>query len=405
MNETPKGMRLHIAIAGRRNAGKSTLVNALAGQPVSITSPQPGTTTDPVEKTMEFAPIGPVVLIDTAGMDDTGKTGSKRIARSREILARADMAILVTDGNQWTDTEAAIAAMLADAQVPYLIARNKMDLHPADEATTPASCFGSVGISAATGAGMDDLRALVAKMAATLADDTQPLLAGLAPSGGLVVLVVPIDTGAPRGRLILPQVQAIRSCLDSHCACLVVNDAGYADICHKLAFSPDLVVCDSQIVEKVAAATPDTVPMTTFSVLMAAFKGRLDDFARGAAALSALKPGDRVMIEEACSHHPQPDDIGRVKIPALLRRMAGGELDIVFHAGKELAHYDEGIKAIVHCGACVITRRQMLARQQNAAAASLPMANYGMAISCAKGVIERVLAPFPDALRSFREAE
>lgn len=415
MRETPKGLRAHIAIAGRRNTGKSSLLNALSGQNAAIVSEQPGATTDPVEKTMELAPLGPVVFIDTAGNDDKGALGALRVERSMNILKRSDCAIIVTSGETWEEAEQALVKTLDEAGTPFLIVRNKLDLAPTGfmESRAWAAKAGLppdipvIDISTKDGRGLEEARKALASLSASK-DDAKPLLADLAPASGLVLLVAPLDSGAPKGRLILPQVQAIRDCLDGHCICMITTEDQFKNTLKKLATQPDLIVCDSQVVKKICAEAPRHIPLTTFSILMARFKGNLPEFAKGAAALATLKPGDSALIQEACSHHPQKDDIGRVKIPRLLQNMAAGPLDIKFAAGKEITDYDKqnlkDVKAIVHCGGCVITGKQMEMRQNLARAHNIPMTNYGMALSLATGVLERTLAPFPEALQAFKNS-
>lgn len=406
MRETPKGLRRHIAILGRRNAGKSTLFNSLARQRASIVSDTPGTTTDPVEKTMELAPLGPVVLLDTAGVDDEGELGLMRASRSFDILNRSDLGIIVTCGDVWDESEADLARRLKKGNIPFLIARNRGEGNVCDQAAWLAqrnldADLPLVDIEAKEGRGVGRLVAALAALAGAN-DAEKTLLADLLPENGLVVLVVPLDTGAPKGRLILPQVQAIRDCLDGRKICAVATEKQLGALLSKLAAPPDLVVCDSQVVKLAAAQTPANIPLTTFSILMARFKGDLTAFAKGAAALEKLRPGDAALIQEACSHHAQKDDIGRVKIPRLLRELAGGELDIRHAQGKELVAYDKDVRAIIHCGACVITRKQMLARQANAG--EIPMTNYGMAISLCQGILPRALELFPEALAAYRDA-
>lgn len=407
MMDTPKGLRRHIAIMGRRNAGKSTLMNALARQTVAIVSPQAGTTTDPVEKTMEIAPMGPVVLIDTAGIDDEGEIGRQRIERSRSIQARSDIAVLVTDGEIWEDPEQELARSLIGQKVPFVVARNKMErngsaLEKWRRETGLPEDITIVDISARENIGLERLVKALAGLDVE-ESGAKPLLADLLPPGGLVLLIVPLDTGAPKGRLILPQVQAIRDCLDGGRICMVSTEKEGPGAIARL--KPDLVVCDSQVAGAAARMTPKDVPFTTFSILMARNKGNLAEFAAGAAALEKLRPGDTVLIEEACSHHAQKDDIGRVKIPALLNKMCGGGLNIRHHQGKEPGAYGEDIKAVVHCGACVITRRQMLVRQAGAGRANIPMTNYGMAMTLGQGILERALEPFPEALTAWKQAQ
>ncbi len=403
MKETPKGLRLHIALFGRRNVGKSSLLNALTGQQASIVSDTPGTTADPVEKVLEMAPLGPVVFLDTAGLDDEGELGRLRAERSLQVMDRVDLALLVTDGSTWGDDESRIADLLRGKNIPFAVVANKADV-AADAPQLPGMPDGLaplVRASARTGEGVEAVRRALQALVPDTALQEPPLLTDLLPEQGVAVLVAPIDTGAPKGRLILPQVQAIRDVLDGRRICLVVTEAELPAALDRLKTPPDLVVCDSQVVHIVDRHTPVEVPMTTFSVLMARFKGDLPALARGAAALHGLAPGDTVVVQEACSHHPQKDDIGRVKLPRLLCRLAGGELRILFRAGKEFPVYDPACKVAVHCGGCVITRGQMLARLRAARNAGCPMTNYGLALSLAQGVLRRVLSPFPDALRAY----
>lgn len=410
MNETPKGLRAHIAILGRRNAGKSTFINALSGQNVSIVSSQPGTTTDPVEKTMELAPIGPVVLIDTAGMDDTGSLGEMRVARSMDIVKRSDVCVIVCARDEWTSYEEDIARILDEKKIPYIILRNqndefgKMPMKKAGLWRNEHSINQDIPIIDADIARQINKGELASLLRQILQGNNSPSAVAndLLPSDGLAVLVVPLDSGAPKGRLILPQVQTIRDILDANKFSLLATEQQYSKVFRMLASPPDLVICDSQVVDLVAAQTPPEVPLTTFSILMARLKGDLKEMALGARALQTLQPGDSVLIQEACSHHPQEDDIGRTKIPRLLQKVAGGKLDIEWSAGKELVNYNKDFKVIVHCGACVITKTQMLARISEAARKNIPITNYGMAISFARGILERVLSPFPDALKAFR---
>ena len=399
----PRGVRPHIALVGRRNAGKSALLNALAGQPVSLVSETPGTTTDPVAKTMELAPLGPVVLLDTAGTDDSGALGRMRVERTRSALRGVDAALLVTDRGQWGEPERELAALLAERQIPYVIIANKADLGApgAGEPRTPA---GAVVVSARERSGVDAVVAALARILPEAALRQPPLLESLLVPGGLVTLVVPLDSGAPKGRLIQPQVQTIRDCLDARGSCLVTTPEEYAALLQRLAVPPDLVVCDSQVVRETVSATPSGLPLTTFSILMARLKGDLVTLARGAAALERLSPGDTVVIQEGCSHHPQADDIGRVKLPRLLRGLAGGDVEVVMAPGTGFFAYPAGTRVIVHCGGCVMTRRQMLERMAAARAEAVPMTNYGLALSLGQGVLERALAPFPEALAAYRTA-
>ena len=420
MNETPKGLRLHIGLFGRRNVGKSSLLNALTGQSLALVSATPGTTTDPVEKAMELAPLGPVVFVDTAGLDDEGELGQLRVARSQQALGRVDVALLVSDG-RWGQAEVEAAALLQRRGVPFAVVQNKADMACGVDGTTSAHWDGRVagalpkGIailaaSARSGQGLDAIRAALVHLAAQARGDGEQtsLLADLLPPDGLALLVVPVDSGAPRGRLILPQVQAIRDCLDHDRLCMMVTEARLPVALTSLGRPPDLVVCDSQVVSRVVSCLrgerlPAAIPMTTFSILMARHKGDLLALSRGTAALTRLEPGDHVLIQESCTHHPQQDDIGRVKLPRLLQKLAGGPLQFSWHAGRDFPAYDTSCKVVVHCGGCMLSRRQMLARLEAAAEAGLPMTNYGLAISLAQGVLVQALAPFPDALRAFTE--
>ncbi|MDE7240371.1 [FeFe] hydrogenase H-cluster maturation GTPase HydF [Desulfovibrio sp.] len=398
----PRGLRPHIALVGRRNAGKSALLNALAGQPVSIVSETPGTTTDPVAKTMELSPLGPVVLLDTAGIDDEGALGERRVERTKNALRGVDAALLVTDG-RWDAPERELAGLLAERQIPFVVVRNKADLEHA-ELPEAETIHGALRVSALKGEGVGAVVAALARILPEAALRQPPLLAGLMPAGGLAALVVPLDSGAPKGRLIQPQVQTIRDCLDGRASCLVTTPGEYAAMLERLAGPPDLVICDSQVVRETVAATPHHVPLTTFSILMARLKGDLAALAAGAAALEGLRPGDTVVIQEGCSHHPQADDIGRIKLPRLLRALAGGDVNVVMAAGAAFFAYPAQARAVIHCGGCVITRRQMLERMAEARARRLPMTNYGVALSLGQGVLERALSPFPEALAAYRAA-
>lgn len=404
MQDTPRGLRLHIGIFGRRNVGKSSLLNALTRQPVSIVSGTPGTTTDPVEKTMELAPIGPVVFIDTAGVDDTGDLGLMRRERTLKMFDRTDLALIVSEGDSWGEYERELATAFTERKTPFIVVCSKSDIAPVAQDMRDALERGDMEwttVSTASGEGLDALRALIARMAPEHAVSTPQLLADLVPPGGLAVLVTPIDLGAPKGRLILPQVQAIRDLLDGDAMCMVVKERELRPALARLSGAPDLVVCDSQVVLKAAADTPPQIPLTTFSILMARFKGDLEQLARGAAVIETLRPGDRVLIAEACSHHPLADDIGRVKIPRWLRQYAGGDLHIDVATGKDLPADISAYRLIIHCGGCVMTRGHMLGRIHAAAAAGVPITNYGLAISLTQGVLPRALACFPSALAAF----
>jgi [FeFe] hydrogenase H-cluster maturation GTPase HydF len=406
----PKASRLHIGIAGRVNVGKSSFLNTLAGQDVAITSAVPGTTTDVVEKTMELLPLGPVTLIDTAGIDDTSALGTQRIEMTRKALRRADILTIVVTADAWSEYEDGLINAAHEAHVPVLIVINKTDLKEpsADflsliDVKRLAWISGSaVGSTAERETLRDAFKDAVRGLLPKLFTAPPTLLGDLMPAGGMAVMVVPIDLGAPAGRLIVPQVQSLRDLLDNDASALVVKDREYAATLQRLGTPPDLVVCDSQVVARVVADTPTSIPLTTFSILFARFKGELNALARGAGVLNRLKPGDRILIAEGCSHHPLEDDIGRIKIPRWLRQFAGCELDITSCAGHDLPPDLGAYRLVIHCGGCVMTRQEMLSRMGEAERHETPMTNYGLAISVLQGVLERALSPFPDALDAYR---
>ncbi|TCT18963.1 [FeFe] hydrogenase H-cluster maturation GTPase HydF [Thiobaca trueperi] len=407
MLDTPKSLRLHIGLFGRRNVGKSSLINALLGYPLSIVSDVAGTTTDPVEKACELPPLGPVVFVDTAGIDDEGELGGLRMARTAGVLERVDIALLVCDERGLGEEERALIAKLQERQTPILCVLNKSDLGEAPDIGI-AELLGETGelvrVSAREHHNLDAVKESIIRLAPEDYLQEPPLVADLIQPGSTVVLVVPIDLGAPKGRLILPQVQVIREALDADAICTVVKERELASVFENLRTPPALVICDSQVVMKAAADTPPEVPLTTFSILMARFKADLIKLTAGAAMIHRLNPGDRVLIAEACTHDLICDDIGRVKIPRWLRQFVGGELQIDFSTGKhfpeEIAHYD----LIIQCGACMVTRRHMLSWLYRAERQGVPMTNYGVAISLLQGVLPRSLHCFPAAMLAYRDA-
>ncbi len=417
----PKGLRLHIGLFGRRNAGKSSLLNALVRQEVSIVSEVAGTTTDPVEKPMELLPLGPVLWIDTAGIDDAGALGEKRVQKTRQVFDRTELAILVVDSGRWDDFEEGIFRELRERGIPIVVALNKSDIAKPQAALLEqlgADATPFVGTVAPSGGGIAELREALIQAAPEEFLRAPPLVADLVPPGELAVLVVPIDTEAPKGRLIVPQVQAIRDLLDGDAYCLVVKERELRDALSRLSRPPALVVTDSQAFLKVAADTPPDVKMTSFSILFARQKGDLRQLVEGAMAIERLRPGDRVLVAEACTHHPIGDDIGRVKIPRWLRQYVGGELKIDTTAGHDFPACGAGVspalaagtaapqlsdyRLVVHCGACMWNRREMLTRLAQCRRAGVPITNYGLTIAYTLGIFERALAPFPDALESYR---
>ncbi len=400
MQDTPKGLRLHIGIFGRRNVGKSSLMNALTNQPVAIVSDTPGTTTDPVEKTMELLPLGPVVFIDTAGIDDIGALGSMRIKKTLEVFDRTDMAILATEANRWGEFETKIKEILKEKKIPFIVVLNKIDTLAVSEeiiASLKKEKIPYVCVSAAKGTNIEALKELLLENAPAEWFEPPALVGDLLPAGELAILVVPIDLEAPKGRLILPQVQTIRDILDHDAYCMVVKERELRDALNRLNRPPKLVICDSQCVLKVVADTPAPIKVTTFSIVMARFKGDLPTLVKGVKAIDKLCPGDKVLIAEACSHHPIADDIGRVKIPRWLRQYVGGNLDIDVCAGKAYPENLEEYKLVIHCAGCVLNRREMLSRIYRATKSGVPITNYGVAISFLQGVLHRTLEPFPYA--------
>jgi [FeFe] hydrogenase H-cluster maturation GTPase HydF len=405
MQPTPKGLRLHIGLFGRRNAGKSSLLNALVRQQVSIVSDLPGTTTDPVEKPMELLPLGPVLFIDTAGVDDAGALGALRVQKTRQVLDRTDLALIVVDAGQWTEFEAAMLDELRGRGVPVVIVCNKADLGlppPELSAQFAAAQAPLVATVATSGRGIAELREALIAAAPEHCLRTPPIAADLVPPGEMAVLVVPIDLEAPKGRLILPQVQTIRDLLDGDAYCLVVKERELRDALARLNRPPALVVTDSQAFLKVAADTPAEVKLTSFSILFARQKGDLSQFVEGAMAIERLRPGDRVLVAESCTHHPVADDIGRVKIPRWLQQYVGGQLQFETFQGHDFPADLERFQLVVHCGGCMWNRREMLTRLARCRRAGVPICNYGMTIAYTLGIFDRALAPFPEALETFR---
>ncbi|OGS12939.1 MAG: [FeFe] hydrogenase H-cluster maturation GTPase HydF [Elusimicrobia bacterium RIFOXYA2_FULL_58_8] len=411
MQTAPKSMRLQIAIFGRTNAGKSSVLNMLAGQNVAITSPVPGTTTDTVEKSMEFLPIGPVVFLDTAGLDDTGELGALRTERARKIFDRADVALLVAEPCAWGRCEEDIAAAASKKNIPLIVVINKTDIAaPSPELSAalkekglePILCAATLKDRRETT--IAQIKSRLLEIAALAGGTPRSILGDLVKPGQTAVLIIPIDKEAPKGRIILPQVQAMRDLLDHGALFLTAREHEYPQALAALAGPPALVVCDSQVVGLMVGHTPAGVPCTTFSILFARFKGDLAAYAAGAGAIKTLRPGDRVAVLEACSHHAIEDDIGRVKLPRWLKESAGGELKIDTFSGRDLPDDISGYKLAIQCGGCMLTRTEILNRMGKAARAGVPITNYGLAISQCKGVLERVLSPFPDALAAYRAA-
>ncbi len=407
MNGAPRSLRLHVGLFGRRNVGKSSLLNALTRQEVSIVSATPGTTTDPVEKPMELLPLGPVLFIDTAGVDDEGALGELRIAKTRKVLERTDLALLVADATAWGPFEEELLAEIAARAIPHVVVLNKRDVAaPAPELLARLAASGRkvVETAAPAGHGIAALRQALLAAVPAEALETRRIVGDLVSEGDLVVLVVPIDKEAPKGRLILPQVQTIRDLLDSDAFSLVVKERELRTALARLSSPPRLVVTDSQAFLKVAADTPPGVPLTSFSILFARFQGDLGELARGALGIERLKAGERVLVAESCTHHPIGDDIGRVKIPRWVRQYTGVPLEFVHVQGHDFPEDLSPFALVVHCGSCMGNRREMLSRILRCRAAGVPVTNYGLTIAYSLGILERALEPFPAALDSFRAA-
>jgi [FeFe] hydrogenase H-cluster maturation GTPase HydF len=400
---TPKGLRLHIGLFGRRNVGKSSLLNAMVRQPVSIVSDQAGTTTDPVEKPMELLPLGPVVFIDTAGIDDEGALGNLRIEKTQNILNRVDVGVIITDG-KWETFEQKLFNELQALDIPIIVVFNKIDIrNPSLEVmqsiqtpkTTIVKCAATVKI------GLSDFREALLDSAPPHFIESPAIIGDIVGPGQTAILVVPIDKEAPKGRLILPQIQTIRDLLDSDAMCMVVKERELAAAMSHLKLPPKLVVTDSQAFLKVAADTPSEVPMTSFSILYARFKGDLITQTLGAMAIESLKPSDHVLIAESCCHHPIGEDIGRVKIPRWLTQYIGGKLNFTTIQGQDFPENLSPYKLVIHCGACMWNRKTLLNRILKCRNAGVPVTNYGLVIAYSLGIFERALKPFPAALEAY----
>ena len=401
MQNTPQSMHLQIAIAGKVNSGKSTFLNKLSGQEISITSPLPGTTTDVVKKAMELRPLGPVLFLDTAGLADETALGDARTEKSLKALDRADMLLLVTTAGSWGTCEEKLLALAAERHIPVLTVVNKCD------EKSPSAEFCSMvqekcknpplAVSALNQSREEILKALTPLLLAAVPEEfvtPPPMVGDLIAPGGTVVLLIPIDIQAPKGRLILPQVQALREILDAGCTAVVCKTDEYCNTLANMKTPPQLIICDSQVVDFMVQNTPAEIPCTTFSILLSRIKGDLELFARGAEKITSLKPGDKVLIAEGCTHHAGDDDIGRVKIPRMLEKKVGGAMEFTVYSGHDFPENLSEYALILHCGGCMLNRREVLRRLETAQSTGIPVVNYGMAISFCKGVLERVLEPF-----------
>ena len=385
MNQTPSGERTHIGFFGRRNAGKSSLVNAVTGQELAVVSDVKGTTTDPVTKAMELLPLGPVLIIDTPGFDDEGALGEKRVRKTKQILNKTDIAVLVVDAAEgMKECDRELLEIFEEKKIPYLVVYNKCDLQVAD----------GLCVSALTGAGIHELKEKIAALKP--ADNGRRIIADKLKVGDFVVLVVPIDTAAPKGRLILPQQQTIRDILDAGAIAIMAKESELAETLKNLGKKPAVVITDSQVFKSVAQIVPSDVPLTSFSILMARYKGLLDEAAKGVHAIANLKDGDKILISEGCTHHRQCEDIGTVKIPRWIKAFTGKDITFETSSGggfpEDLTQY----ALVVHCGGCMLGEREVMYRVKCAADQGVPITNYGTLIAYLNGILKRSTELFPE---------
>ena len=405
MNDTPSGERLRISFFGKRNVGKSSLVNAITNQEISVVSDTLGTTTDPVNKAMELLPLGPVLITDTPGFDDSGELGELRVRRTKQILNKTDIAVLVTDSSRELDSlEKELIDIFTAKNIPYLIAKNKCDLISAEgeQSDNEEKNTQTVFVSATQKINIEKLKNTIGSLVPSNENEIR-LVGDIIEPGQTIVLVIPIDESAPKGRLILPQQQAIRDILESGAYSVSTRETELKALLEKMSPKPDLVITDSQAFELVNRDTPDDIKLTSFSILMARYKGFLDTAVTGAKAIDSLKDGDKILISEGCTHHRQCGDIGTVKIPAFLKKKTGKNLEIVTSSGTEFPEDLSEFSLIIHCGGCMLTSREMIYRMKCAEDAGIPFTNYGVAIAYMKGILERSLGVFPELLAKLRE--
>lgn len=400
MNQTPSSERVHIGFFGRRNAGKSSVLNAVTGQDLAVVSDVKGTTTDPVQKSMELLPLGPVVVIDTPGIDDEGELGALRVKKSYQMLNKSDAAVLVVDASLGLcEEDFAFIEHIQKKQIPYAVAFNKSDLAPSASLAKDLQYLKEhqidfVSVSTADLSGIDTLKEKIATLAKT--EDTKlRIVADLIHPSDFVVLVVPIDKAAPKGRLILPQQQTIRDILEADATAIVVKEYELRDTLAHLGKKPRLVITDSQVFAKVSADTPADIMLTSFSILFARYKGNLPALIKGVTALEQIEDGDKILVSEGCTHHRQCDDIGSVKLPRWIRQYTGKEPEFVFSSGTEFPADLSPYKMIVHCGGCMLNEREMKYRLACAKDQNIPMTNYGILIAYIQGILKRSVEPFP----------
>ncbi len=402
LSGTPQAERPHIVFIGKRNSGKSSLINAVAGQQLSIVSEIPGTTTDPVKKAMELQPAGPVIIVDTAGYDDDSVLGSKRIDKTKKAISGADFCVIIVDSSEGIhaiDNE--YIGLLQELHIPFLVVFNKSDLVQNLPPEFNNAQFHTIATSIYSNDSIVNLKNTIASLLPTEAP--APLVSDLVRQGDIIILVVPIDLGAPKGRLIMPQVQTIRESLDSDCIVMVVKDKELRNALASLSRPPALVVTDSQAVMRVTADVPPEIPITTFSILMARYKGDLRIFLNAVNVINKLENGDKVLIAEACTHHAKEDDIGSIKIPRWLRLYTKKNLEFGFCRGADFPDDVSAYKLIVHCGGCTLTRKALLSRLKLAGSVGVPIINYGVLISLMHGSLPRAIEPFPEAVKAWQE--
>ncbi len=400
LNDTPSGERLRISFFGKRNAGKSSLVNAVTGQELAVVSDTLGTTTDPVSKAMELLPLGPVVITDTPGFDDSGELGELRVRKTKQILNKTDIAVLVTDASRELDaSERELIDIFKNKNIPYIVVKNKMDLvKDADVSTASSnekSASGEIYVSATEKTNIYELKELIGRSVNTDGPSVR-LVGDVIEPEQTIVLVIPIDESAPKGRLILPQQQAIRDILEAGAYAVTTRETELEALLKKMDPKPDLVITDSQAFEIVNKIVPEDILLTSFSILMARYKGFLDTAVKGAAAIDELKDGDKVLISEGCTHHRQCGDIGTVKIPRFLKQKTGRNLEIVTSSGTEFPEDLSEFSLVIHCGGCMLTSREMVYRMKCAEDAGVPFTNYGVAIAYMKGILHRSLGVLPE---------
>ncbi len=393
LNDTPSGERIHIGFFGRRNAGKSSLVNAVTGQDLSVVSDVKGTTTDPVSKAMELLPLGAVVITDTAGYDDEGQLGEMRIKKTKQILNKTDIAVLVVDSaTGLSDTDSELIGLFREKNIPYIVAYNKSDIKETECGEN------EIAVSSLNGTNIYELKEKIASLAVNSKSEKH-IIGDLIQPNDFIVLVTPIDEAAPKGRLILPQQQTIRDILDSDAMALVTKEFQLEETLQKLGNLTKMVITDSQVFGMVNKIVPENIPLTSFSILMARYKGFLETAVKGASAIRKLKDGDTVLISEGCTHHRQCGDIGSVKLPALLKKVTGKNIDIKLTSGREFPEDLSSYTIVIHCGGCMLNEREVINRMKSAQKQNIPFTNYGIAIAHMNGILKRSIEIFPELLK------